>query len=190
MTATLHMSTYWIGIAVFVMVVTVTAGCSRPLAPSLSQVNLKQMLRDDMGIGSRAEIQVYMLERMESKTPGQKTNFASHYYVGSGTNSDVGKAIPLFQQAAEAGNAKAQFCLAVLYGKGEGVPEKPVEAMKWLLIAERGDGEYATIAKTYRMRLENELSLVRQEIARSISAEWLHLHQKGTNELPRWSNRK
>ncbi len=154
----------------------ILAGCSRPLAPSLNKVDLQDMLRDDIGIGSRAEIQVYMLEHMESKTPEQKTDLAARYYVGSGAAKDVDKGRLLFQESAEEGNPKAQFCLAVLYGKDESVPESAIEAMKWLLIAERGDGDYARPAKIFRTRLEGELSLGGQEIARSRADKWLSLH--------------
>lgn len=152
----------------------ICTGCSRPLAPSLSKVDLQDMLREEMGIGSKSEIQAYILKSMESKSPEQKTKLASYYYVGSGAARDVDKARTLFQEAAEEGNTKAQLCLAVLYGRGESVPENAVEAMKWLLIAERGDGDCAKTATIFRTRLERELSLGRLEIARSIAHKWLN----------------
>ena len=44
------------------------------------------------------------------------------------------------RQAAEQGEAKAQYNLGVMYAKGEGVPEDDREAVKWFrLAAEQGD---------------------------------------------------
>ncbi len=44
------------------------------------------------------------------------------------------------EQAAEQGDADAQFTLGVMYRQGEGVPQDPTEAVKWYrLAAEQGD---------------------------------------------------
>lgn len=45
---------------------------------------------------------------------------------------DYTKAVECFQKAAEQGYAKAQYNLALCYGKGEGVTENYSEAVKWL----------------------------------------------------------
>jgi TPR repeat protein len=54
---------------------------------------------------------------------------------------DYVPAIKLFRPLAEAGNAKAQGILGVMYRKGEGVTPSSARAFMWLSIAAaRGDG--------------------------------------------------
>ena len=54
---------------------------------------------------------------------------------------DYVPAIKLFRPLAEAGNAKAQSILGVMYRKGEGVTPSSARAFMWLSIAAaRGDG--------------------------------------------------
>jgi len=53
---------------------------------------------------------------------------------------DFPTALRSFRLLAEQGDAAAQFNLALMYAKGEGVPENGAEAMKWYrLAAEQGD---------------------------------------------------
>jgi hypothetical protein len=37
----------------------------------------------------------------------------------------------LYRKAADQGNADAQFCLAVMYNEGRGVPHDPGQAVSW-----------------------------------------------------------
>ena len=54
---------------------------------------------------------------------------------------DYVPAIKMFRPLAEAGNAKAQSILGVMYRKGEGVTPSSARAFMWLSIAAaRGDG--------------------------------------------------
>jgi hypothetical protein len=59
----------------------------------------------------------------------------------------------LYRDAAERGDAKAQYFLGVLYANGHGVRWNYIEAYKWfLLAAERGNknaGEVLGIIKSY-----------------------------------------
>ena len=50
-----------------------------------------------------------------------------YYFAG-----DYTKAVELYRKGAEQGYAKAQYNLALCYGKGEGVTENYSEAVKWL----------------------------------------------------------
>ena len=52
-------------------------------------------------------------------------------YQSDDTTRDYAQAAKLFQQAADAGHANAQYCLAVLYAKGQGVPKDSAAALKW-----------------------------------------------------------
>lgn len=54
--------------------------------------------------------------------------------------SDYPKAVSLYKSIAKQGNAIAQYKLACLYRKGEGLPQDTKEAVKWLrLSAEQGN---------------------------------------------------
>lgn len=54
-----------------------------------------------------------------------------------GVERDEARAAQLFQRAAEAGNAEGQYFLAVLYSRGMGVEQNPVEAYAWNDLAGR-----------------------------------------------------
>jgi uncharacterized protein len=55
---------------------------------------------------------------------------------------DYATAARVFQQAAEQGNAEAQYHLARMYARGEGVPQDSAEVVKRLrLAAEQGDAQ-------------------------------------------------
>lgn len=149
---------------------------------SLREFDLRQMLLDDIGITSRPSVQVYMLERSSTLDPAQQATLAAHYYVGVGVGEDVTKAADLFAKAAEAGNSKAQLCLAVLYSKGQGVKQSDTDAYKWLLLAGRNTDKYGKTANELTELLSKDLSLGRQEIARSLVATWLKEHSKGSDE--------
>lgn len=156
---------------------------------SLRDFDLRQMLLDDIGISSRPGLQVYMLERSETLDPAQQAILAAHYYVGIGVGEDTNKAAELFAKAADAGNSKAQLCLAVLYSKGQGVKQSDTEAYKWLLLAGRGTDKYGKTANELAELLSKDLSLGRQEIGRSLAETWLAQHSK-PNEEKRWTDRK
>jgi len=55
---------------------------------------------------------------------------------------DHAQAAELFRPLAEQGDARAQAALGMLYGKGQGVPQRYREAAKWLhLAAAQGDAQ-------------------------------------------------
>ncbi len=59
------------------------------------------------------------------------------------TLADIFSDVPHdYAEAAEQGDAAAQFNLGILYANGQGVPEDHAEAMRWFrLAAEQGDAE-------------------------------------------------
>ena len=55
---------------------------------------------------------------------------------------DYVPAIRPFRPLAEAGNAKAQHLIGVMYHRGQGVAKNPVRALAWFSVAaKRGDRE-------------------------------------------------
>ena len=58
---------------------------------------------------------------------------------------DDAEAVRLYRQAAEQGNADAQFNLGVMYLDGDGVPQDDAEAMRWFRqAAEQGNAQAQT----------------------------------------------
>lgn len=60
------------------------------------------------------------------------TRLAWLYESGLAVARDMGRAAELFTQAAEAGDAEAQYAIAVMYQTGVGKPQDPQQAEHWL----------------------------------------------------------
>jgi TPR repeat protein len=68
---------------------------------------------------------------------------------------DYVPAVKLFRPLAQAGNAKAQGVLGVMYRKGEGVTRSPARAFMWFSIAaKKGD----TAAKANLQEMSREMT--------------------------------
>lgn len=76
---------------------------------------------------------------VQGQTPASKAmkSFAEGFKHDTGLGGPVnrGRAAELYRQAAEAGHIEAQFHLAALYLRGDGVPRDRAEAYKWALLA-------------------------------------------------------
>ena len=59
------------------------------------------------------------------------------YATGEGVPQDGVEAVAWYRQAAEQGDAKAQYNLGAIYRFGWGVPEDDVEAYKWFNLSPR-----------------------------------------------------
>jgi TPR repeat protein len=53
------------------------------------------------------------------------------YATGQGVAQDHAEAVKWFRQAADQGNADAQFNLGVMYATGQGIAQDRAEAVKW-----------------------------------------------------------
>jgi len=71
--------------------------------------------------------------------PLAMVDLAWKYHRGEGTPRDVTRAVKLFRQAAQMGNAEAKFQLGLCYGVGDGVSRDPVQARRWVDEAARQD---------------------------------------------------
>lgn len=89
-------------------------------------------------------------KKMDRKTAKNKSeqnsqellDLAQKYYDGDGVEQNYAKAIAIFNDLAEAGNAEAQNSLAICYDKGHGVPQDYVKAVEWYTrAAEQGNAE-------------------------------------------------
>jgi TPR repeat protein len=80
---------------------------------------------------------------------------------------DYVPAIKLIRPLAQAGNAKAQNVMGVMYRKGEGVARSSAKAFMWFsLAAKRGD----TTAKSHLQEVSKEMSPVEMTQAKDMMA--------------------
>ncbi len=77
---------------------------------------------------------------------------------------DYMPAIRLFRPLAEAGNAKAQHLIGVMYHRGQGVTRNPVRALAWFSVAAKhGDREAeATMRDVSKTMTPEEISQARE----------------------------
>jgi TPR repeat protein len=80
---------------------------------------------------------------------------------------DYATAARRWRPMAEAGNAEAQFLLATLYARGQGVARDPATAYKWYwaAAAQKMDGANASLRKLTASMSKEELERARQLIA-------------------------
>jgi TPR repeat protein len=87
--------------------------------------------------------------------------------VASYNRGDYVPAIKLFRPLAEAGNAKAQSILGVMYRKGEGVTPSSARAFMWFSVAAaRGDAT----AKVKLREMTNEMTPAEMSHAKEMMA--------------------
>lgn len=81
----------------------------------------------------------------------EKLNQALSLYTESTSNQDaIAKARPLFSELAEKGNSKAEYMLANMYLRGDGVVIDNNKALKLLLSASaHGNGDASLLASQF-----------------------------------------
>ena len=82
---------------------------------------------------------------------------------------DYKTAYKLWLPLAEQGNAKAQYNLGVMYGKGQGVPQDYKEAVKWWNLS--GSNGFKD-AVTNRNIVEKKMSKQKIENAQELARNW------------------
>lgn len=83
------------------------------------------------------------------------------------TRGDYATAARRWLPMAEAGNAEAQFLLATLYARGQGVSRDPIAAYKWYwaAAAQKMDGASASLRRLSSGMSKEELQRARQLVA-------------------------
>lgn len=84
-------------------------------------------------------------ETNTNQTKPSNNNFTPNLEIGIAAyeKKDYELALQHFRPLAEAGNAEAQFSLAVMYGKGYGVLQNDDEGYKWLELAAKNEHQTA-----------------------------------------------
>lgn len=84
------------------------------------------------GDNEQAIAQLIKLSEQSPANYAAITELAWLYETGLAVPRDLNKAAELFSIAAEAGNARAQYALSVMYSTGAGKPVDPALSMQWL----------------------------------------------------------
>lgn len=131
------------------------------------------MLLDKIGITTHPAEAAYMLQHVAAAGDrASQSQLGARYYLGIGVPQDYKLAASWFLKAAQQNDTRAQFCLAVMNCKKQGMDGSETEAYKWLLIAGKGfDAETVPVVQ-FKRQMQNDLSLGRQEIARSLATQW------------------
>ncbi|WAG13151.1 sel1 repeat family protein [Aeromonas dhakensis] len=98
--------------------------------------------------------------------------------MGQGSEQDMGRAISLYRQAAQAGDAFGQYRLGELYLRGAGVKRDLREAFHWMELAAR-NGDVPAMLKVgvlHLMGVSGRVDLPRAK-------EWLYQAAKQGNQL-------
>lgn len=126
-----------------------------PARGNLEDFDLQTHLMRRSGVSVRPAEQIYMLRKLAlSGDPGSMCELASRLYTGNAVAPDVGGAVDLWLEAAKHDRADAEFCLAVLYSRGQSVPLSRLQAYKWLLLAQASGGAYANTASSFLQQIE------------------------------------
>ena len=98
--------------------------------------------------------------------------------VGQGSEQDISRAITLYRQAAQAGDAFGQYRLAEVYLRGAGVTRDLREAFHWMELAAK-NGDVPAMLKVgvlHLMGVSGRVDLPRAK-------EWLYQAAKQGNQL-------
>ncbi len=105
-----------------------------------------------------------------SGDPEAQYNLALMCRSGKGSGKDLELGFVYLCQAAEQGVASAQTKLGVAYGAGEGVAVDPIEAHKWLVIAQhRGD----PVAQANLLFSQSQMDAIQIKEAMRRAEKWL-----------------
>jgi TPR repeat protein len=126
--------------------------------------DLKSKLVDQIGISVRPAEQFYFLHSKALLGDVSATReLASRLYTGIGISANVAEAARFWTEAAKRDDKEAEFCLGILYAKGQGVNQSNLQAYRWLLLAEQGNSDYSLLAS----KLLKQLDAITDETTRS-----------------------
>ena len=125
---------------------------------ALAQYHLAILYQSGQGIEqSPAQARKWFSLAAEAGLREAAFNYAFMLETGSGGGSDPKEAARLYEVAAGRGVRQAFLPLGLLYARGEGVEQDFVEALKWLILAERADAErVAPAMRTLRGALDDD----------------------------------
>ncbi|MBP4041312.1 sel1 repeat family protein [Aeromonas sp. SrichE-2G] len=98
--------------------------------------------------------------------------------VGQGSEQDMGRAIALYRQSAEAGDAFGQYRLAEVYLRGVGVTRDLREAFRWMELAAR-NGDVPAMLKVGVLHLMG----VNGRVDMAEAKQWLYQASQKGNKM-------
>jgi hypothetical protein len=99
------------------------------------------------------------------------------YQTGTGLPQSYQNALIWFQKSAEQGYVTAQHNLGALYGNGQGTSKNPVEAYKWLSLAELGSYKDTQHALEF---LKPQMTSEQIAEAQRLAEAWNTVHPRST----------
>jgi len=116
------------------------------LGHSAAQYNIAMMYSNGESVFVDYQQAAYwfLLSAAQNFPPAQYRLGEMYYFGTGGVGKNLEKAVKLFQEAAQQGDADAQMNLAMLLGSGEGVTLDAQQAEQWMRKAELGLNDSAT----------------------------------------------
>ena len=103
------------------------------------------------------------------------------YAKGTGVPQDHSRAVQWWYQAADQGNASAQFNLGLSFRDGRGLAQDDLEALKWLTVAsERLSDADRKKCVEVRDALARKLSPSQVAKAGKLAREWIDAFERRT----------
>jgi DNA-binding NarL/FixJ family response regulator len=132
---------------------------------------------DRLGVSNRTELTLYVLGRRTELSEPEPTT-ASEEVPSNGS--------PLSScfKDAQAGSPTAQFRLAEMYHRGQGVPKDSVASYMWLTLAEKNATSVSAAATVIKHGLAAKMANVDIATAESRAKKWWdkHLERRGENQ--------
>lgn len=105
-----------------------------------------------------------------------QTNLGKMYFLGDGVEENYVEAAKLLRQAAHQGVGPAQFFIGMIYvgGGGGGIHSDPVQAYKWLTLAQSFRGsQYREDVNSSRDTLAKGMTLAQIAEGERLAREWM-----------------
>lgn len=134
---------------------------------------------DRLGVSNRAELTLYVLSRRPQPSEPETTP-----QPAKSPNNDQSPLSSFFKEA-QAGCPSAQFRLAEMYHRGQGLPKDSVASYMWLTLAEKTAASVSETARAVRGRMAAKMANSDIAAAESRAVKWLSKHFNGDGDTKR-----
>lgn len=140
-----------------------------------AQAALSRLYHEGHGVHQDAAAAAEWIEKAAHQGMGYaQVNWGLMYLAGDGVQQNAGSAVYLFQKAANQGTDTGMFYLGVMYFHGNRVKADPVEAYKWLYLAEiyAMNDEVRSEAVNMQARVATGMTALQISNARNMANGW------------------
>ena len=158
-----------------------------------AQSNLGFMYRNGMGVSQNYTEALKWFRKVAEQAdvlkPGGWTSvmvqetIGNMYYIGEGVSQNYTEAMKWYLKAAEWANPMAQWNLAIMFAKGDGVPVNNVKALMWRKFSlKQGYAQFDDIGSKKLWSVEKQMNPAQISKAEALAVETLRrLAEKGRN---------